>query len=114
MERRCSFHERLLACIRFFAENDNYLRGSFGSGVTSPYAQFSLEGSCSFIRAYICRRNSLQALPDELHFYVQMYVFSCMCAFNERSSHRWDMTEEQLALLLERGMPEPLKPYLLN
>ena len=114
VERRCSFHEILLACIRFFAENDNYLRGSFGSGVTSPYAQLSLEGSCSFIRAYICRRNSLQALPDELHFYVQMYVFSCMCAFNERSSHRWDMTEEQLALLLERGMPEPLKPYLLN
>ena len=32
VERHCSFHEILLACIRFFAENDNYLRGSFGSG----------------------------------------------------------------------------------
>ena len=42
-----------------------------------------------------------------------MYVFACMCAFNERSSHKWDMTEEQLAALLERGIPEPLKPYLL-
>ena len=24
-----------------------------------------------------------------------------------------EMTEEQLAALLERGIPEPLKPYLL-
>lgn len=114
VERHCSFHEVLLASIRFFSENDNYLRGSFGSGVTSPYARLSLEGSCSFIRSYICRRHGLQALPEELCFYVQMYVFACMCAFNERSSHRQDITEEQLAVYLERGMPQPLRPYLLN
>ena len=43
-----------------------------------------------------------------------MFVFSCMCAFSEYSAHRWDMTMEELAACLELGMPEPLKPYLLN
>lgn len=114
VEKHCSFHEILLACIRFFSENDNYLRGSFGSGVASPYARFCLEGSCSFMYSYICRHNGLQTIPDDLRFYVHMFVFSCMCAFNERSSHRWEMTEEKLAVLLEQGMPEPLKPYLTD
>lgn len=114
VERRCSFHEILLACIRFFTENDNYLRGSFGSGVTSPYAQYSLDGSCRFIRSYILRRSGMQTLPEELHFYVQMYVFTCLCAFHEYAAHSWNMTEEELAVCLERGMPAPLKPYLLN
>ena len=114
VERRCSFHEILLACIRFFTENDNYLRGSFGSGVTSPYAQYSLDGSCRFIRSYILRRSGMQTLPEELHFYVHMYVFTCLCAFHEYAAHSWNMTEEELAVCLERGMPAPLKPYLLN
>ncbi|MBR1565195.1 MAG: TetR family transcriptional regulator [Oscillospiraceae bacterium] len=114
VEKHCSFHEILLACIRFFAENDNYLRGSFGSGVASPYARYSLEGACSFMYSYICRHNGLKTMPEDLRFYVHMFVFSCMCAFNERSFHRWEMTEEQLAVNLERGMPEPLKPYLAD
>ena len=111
-ERNSSFHEILLACIGFFAENENYLRGSFGSGVTNPYSRLSLDSSCEFLRTYICRRNRLEKLPEKLDIYVQMYVFSCLCAFSEYSAHRWEMTMEDLAGCLETGMPEPLKAYL--
>lgn len=114
VERQCSFHEIVLACIRFFAENSNYLRTGFGSGVENPYSRLSLEVSCNFLSAYICRRNGLEKLPEKLEFFVQMFVFSCMCAFSEYSAHKWDMTMEELAACLELGMPEPLKPYLLN
>ena len=113
-DRHCSFHEIMLANIRFFSENGNYLRSSFGGGVTNPYSRLSLEGSCHFLTSYLCRRNHLEALSEELHFYVQMYVFSCMCAFSEYASGKWDLTEETLAHRLETGMPEPLKPYLLD
>ena len=41
-------------------------------------------------------------------------VFSCMCAFSEFAAHKWDMTEEELAACLETGMPEPLRPFLLQ
>ena len=113
-ERNSSFHEILLACIRFFAENENFLRSSFGSGVTNPYSRLSLESSCSFIRAYICRRSGLTTLPGKLEIFVQMFVFSCMCAFSEYGSHKSDMSMEDLAVCIEQGMPEPLKPYLLD
>ena len=46
-ERNSSFHEILLACIRFYAENENFLRSSFGAGVANPYSRLSLESSCS-------------------------------------------------------------------
>ena len=113
-EQHCGFHEILLACIRFFAENENYLRGSFGGGVTNPYSRLSLEGSCSFLRSYICRRNRLETLTKEQQFYVQMYVFACMCTFSEYAAHKMEMTMEDLARCLETGMPDPLKPYLLD
>lgn len=114
VERRCSFHEILLACIRFYAENENYLRGSFGGGVTNPYSRLSLESSCNFIRAYICKRNSLDKLPEKLEIFVQMFVFSSMCAFSEYGAHKLDMSMEDLAACIEQGMPEPLKPYLTD
>lgn len=113
-ERNSSFHEILLACIRFFAENENYLRNSFGGGVTNPYSRLSLESSCDFIRAYICRRNGLEKLPENLEIFVQMFVFSSMCAFSEYGAHKQDMSMEDLAACLEQGMPGPLKPYLLD
>ncbi len=114
VERQCSFHEIVLACIRFFTENSNYLRTGFGGGVENPYSRLSLEGSCNFLSTYICRRNGLEKLPEKLEFFVQMFVFSCMCTFSEYSAHKWNMTMEELAACLELGMPEPLKPYLLN
>lgn len=113
-ERRCSFHEILLTCIRFYTENENYLRGSFGGGVTNPYSRLSLESSCDFIRAYICKRNSLDKLPENLEIFVQMFVFSSMCAFSEYGAHKLDMSMEDLAACIELGMPEPLKPYLTD
>ena len=113
-DRNSSFHEILMACIRFFTENDNYLRGSFGGGVTNPYSRLSLESSCDFIRAYICRRNGLEKLPEKLEIFVKMFVFSSMCTFSEYAGHKGEMTMEELAACLELGMPEPLKPYLLD
>ena len=113
-ERNISFHEILLDCIRFYAENENYLRCSFGGGVANPYSRLSLESSCSFIRAYICRRSGLGKLPEKLEFFVQMFVFSSMCAFSEYSAHKLEMSTADLADCLEQGMPEPLKPYLLD
>ena len=113
-ERNSSFHEILLACIRFYAENENFLRSSFGAGVANPYSRLSLESSSSLIRAYICRRGGLTTLPEKLEIFVQMFVFSCMCAFSEYGTHKLDLSVEDLAVCIEQGMPEPLKPYLLN
>ncbi len=113
-ERSYTFHDILLACIRFFTENENYLRSSFGGGVTNPYSRLSLDSSCEFLRAYICRKNSLERLPEKLEIFVQMFAFSSMCIFFEYTAHKEKMTMEELAACLELGMPEPLKPYLLN
>ena len=114
LERRSSFHEIVLVNIRFFSENINFLRSSFGGGVTNPYSHLSLDSACNFLISYLCRRNGLEALSEELRFYVQMYVFACMCAFSEYASDKWSLTEEELACRLETGMPAPLKPYLLD
>ena len=109
-----SFHDLTRDNIRFYADNANYLRSSFGSGIVNRYAEISAEHAYRFLAAFICGRRGLEALPEELSVYLWMYVYACLHIFAEWSLKGWDLPEERLALYLEQGMPEKLKPYLLE
>ena len=100
--------------VRFYAENANYLRSSFGGGMVNHYAEISAESAYHFLSAFICRRQGIDVLPEELSFYLWMYVYACLHVFAEWSLKDWDLSEERLADYLEQGMPEKLKPYLLG
>ena len=112
--KRYGFHDLTMDNIRFYAENVNYLRGSFQGGIISPYAEISAQSACSLLASFICRRHQLEALPAELEFFLRMYVFACLYAFWEWSNTDPKVTQEQLADYLEQAMPEKLRPYLLG
>ena len=112
--RNYSFHDLTMDNIRFYAENANYLRSSFGAGMVNRFAELSAENAYDFFTRYICRRHGLDALPEELGFYLHMYVCACLHIFSEWSLKSWDLPPERLCAYLEEGMPEKLKPYLLR
>ena len=111
--KRCTFHDLTMESILFYAQNTNYLRATIGSMV-NEYAEISVESAYDFLRAFICRRHKFDELPEELALYLRMYVYSCLHIFAEWSLKNWDLPAERLAAYLEQGMPEKLKPYLLE
>jgi len=111
---RYSFHDLTRDNIHFYAENANYLRSSFGNGIVNHYAEISAENTYGFLSAFICQRHGMEKLPEELSFYLWMYVYACLHVFAEWSLKDWELPEERLAAYVEQGMPEKLKPYLLE
>ena len=111
---RYSFHDLTMDNIRFYAQNANYLRSDFGEGIVNHYAELSAENTYGFLAAFICRRHGFAELPEELSFYLRMYVYACLHIFAEWSLKGWNLPEERLAAYLEQGMPEKLKPYLMG
>ena len=112
--KRYSFHDLTMDNIRFYSRNANYLRSSVGGGLLNPYAEITADNTVRFLTSYICRRRSLEALPVQIAFHLKLYVYTCLHAFGEWALGGWDITPEQLADYLEEGMPEKLKPYLLD
>lgn len=108
--RRVSFHELALESIRFFKENGNFLRGV----LVSPYAETAVESAYAFFASYICIRMNAEELPEDLAFYLRMFIYACLHVFREYSAEGWKLPEEKLAEYLEQGMPEKLKPWLLR
>jgi AcrR family transcriptional regulator len=109
-----SFHDLTMDNIRFYEHNANYLRSSFGTGVVNPYAEISANNAYRFFSIYICRRFDLAELPEDVSFYLRVYVSACLYIFGEWALKGWEIPAERLADYLEDGVPEKLKPYLLG
>lgn len=109
-----SFHDMTMDNIRFYAQNANYLRADPGDSIVNHYAELSAQNTYNLLAGFICRRHGFRELPEELDFYLRMYVYACLHIFAQWSFQSWDMPEERLAAYLEEGMPEKLKPYLLG
>ena len=112
--KRYSFHDLTMDNIRFYSQNANYLRSSMDGDLFNPYAELSAENAIRFLTAYICRRSGIEVLPDQISFYLKMFVYSCLHIYGEWAIRDWPLTPEQLAAYVEDGMPEKLKPYLLD
>ncbi len=113
-ESNFRFSAMLMSCIHFYAENANYLRSSLGGSIVNPYAKMSADSAYEYLSRHICLSHNMDALSEELSFYLHMYIFSCLYTFSEWSFHGCPIDEGRLAFYLQLAMPEPLKPYLLN
>ena len=107
--RQGGFHELCMDSIRFYRENGSFLRAS----LEGPCAEAAADSAFAFLSAFVCRRLNRETLPEELGFYLHMYVYACLHIFRVYSRKGWDLPEERLAAYLEQGMPEKLKPWLL-
>ena len=112
--KKYNFHELTLDNTRVYAENANYLRSSMSSGVLNPYAEITAENAIKVLGEYICRRTGMEELPEDVLFYLRMYIFSSLHIYAEWALNAWDIPPERLARYLEDGMPDRLKPLLLD
>ena len=112
--KRWTFHDLTMESIRFCMENSSFLRCSFKGSVQDPYAVIASESAYGFLASFICKRLNREELPEDLAFYLRMYIYACLHVFKEYSVKGWALPREQLAEYLEQGMPEKLKPWLLT
>ena len=109
-----SFHELTSDVISVFGENASYIYSSFGAGSENRYVELSAEIVYKLLAAFIRRRSGSAVLTEELDFYLRMYITAGLHVFSEWSRETRGIPAERLAYYMEQGMPEKLKPYLLE
>ena len=108
LDGKCSFHELMLYCVRFQAENARYMCG------VRRYAMLSAATVYDFFVGLLRRLMHTEELPEELRACVRMYTHACLGTMTEWADDGCPIPAERLAEYLEQGMPQALKPYLLD
>ena len=111
---RYSFHELTADVIRVYGENAGYIHSGFGMGAQNRYMELSTEIVYKLLAAFVRRRLGSEELTEELDFYLRMYISAGLHVFSEWSRQTRGIPPERLARYMEQGMPEKLKPYLLE
>ena len=93
---------------RFFL---NALANTHGQ---DAYALRSAEHSYEVLSHYIKKKRSLAALPEDVDIYLRMYIFATNPVLFYWAASLNDIAPEKLAEYFAAGMPEGLKPYLLE
>ena len=109
-----SFHELTEDVIRVFSENAGYISTGFGLSPENRYLELSAEIVYKLMAAFVQRRSGQTELSEELDFYLRMYITAGLHVFSEWSRQTQGIPAERLAYYMEQGMPEKLKPYLLE
>ncbi len=112
--RNYHFHDLIMDNIRFCRENSNFLQSTMGSDFFNRYGTVTAESAFFFLRAYILRRIGLEEMPEDLAFYLRMYVFSCLHILTDPTLACREIPDARLAQYLEDGMPEKLRSCLLD
>ena len=109
-----SFHELTEDVIRVFSENAGYISTGFGLSPENRYLELSAEIVYKLMAAFVQRRSGQTELSEEMDFYLRMYITAGLHVFSEWSRQTQGIPPERLAYYMEQGMPEKLKPYLLE
>ena len=109
-----SFHELTMDIIRFYEETPGCKSSNFRIGLEGRCAELSADIVYKLFATFIRRSSGTEELTEELDFYLRMYVHAGLYVFSEWSRKAQAIPAERLAKYLEQGMPEKLKPYLLE
>ena len=64
------------------------------------------------MNTYICRQQGTDELSEELHFMIRFYVVGVVYLTSEWVMREDKLPSDGLIRLLEKAMPEKLRPYL--
>lgn len=78
------------------------------------YAIRSSEHSYTALSEYIKEKHSVSVLPEEVDVYLRMFVCATNMVFFYWASTQNEVPPDTLARFFAAGMPEGLKPYLLE
>lgn len=100
---------------RLYHENRDYLANllQHTSGHDS-FMRYMTQINCAALEKYILSVNGNQALTHEEMMYVKMYCHGTVDLACEWIMGKIDTTIEEIAIVYERSVPEPLKKYLLQ
>ncbi len=108
------YYDFVLELITFIMQNVRFFRNVISNtyGNEAYYRKMS-EHYFEVASANIIRRNGLKELPEDIVFYLRMFVYASAEMYGEQIFSQQPMDAESFALYLCRGMPEPLKPLIL-
>lgn len=109
------FYDLLRDYARFYAEQrEFFLNALANTHGPDSYGLRSGENSYRVLGDYICARCGLARLPEDVDIYLKMYVCATSMVLADWTANASALSPETLALYLAQGMPEGLKPYLLE
>ncbi|MBQ7745640.1 MAG: TetR/AcrR family transcriptional regulator C-terminal domain-containing protein [Ruminococcus sp.] len=108
-----SWNNTLLEGMRYYQENKEYLANllRYTSGHDS-FVRYMTEINCSALTKFILKNISADRLDEETEMYVRIYCSGTTMLNCEWILGRYSVTPEELALIHEKALPEPLRKYL--
>jgi probable dihydroxyacetone kinase regulator len=78
----------------------------------SSFQKATTDYSINRMTAYICQQQNVHELPEKLQFMIRFYVIGILYVVNEWLLHDDKLPSDELIQLLEKAIPEELRPYL--
>ena len=78
----------------------------------SSFQKATTDYSINRMTAYIRQQQNAHELPEKLQFMIRFYVIGILYVVNEWLLHEDKLPSDELIQLLEKAMPEELRPYL--
>ena len=99
--------------FEFMYQNRQFYRNALKN--TSGHSSFqkaTTDYSINTMTTYICQQRNDNELPEKLQFMIRFYVIGILYFVNEWLLHDDKLPSDELIQLLEKAMPEELRPYL--
>ena len=103
----------LTKALQAVYKNRHFYRNALKN--TSGQSSFQKAATDYFIdrmNTYICRQQGTDELSEELHFMIRFYVVGVVYLTSEWVMREDKLPSDGLIRLLEKAMPEKLRPYL--
>lgn len=109
------YDDLVMENIRFFLEHKDYMRNVFSNthGENS-YAELAADNAYRVWKERIVTLHGEKAFTEEIAFYLKMFCFSAVKMMAEWCFHMEGISPEQFAEYMREGMPDKLKPFLLD
>ncbi len=101
--------------LTYFLDNREFLKNLVAntSGQDS-FINYVAKFSVEIFSDYIKHTQNLDELPNDLKIFTRVYCYGMVCTFCEFLVAPIPVTDEELVVLLEKSLPEPLKKYFIK
>ncbi len=107
--------EAFLASARYYKANSAYiLNAASAQGIREAYIDNMASINTELIEATIRRTSAAADIPKLAHLCLKVYCYGNILFLLDWLQGKNDLSEEEIAEVWEKSLPDPLRPYFIN